>query len=102
MVKALSKEGASLSLYDPAGLANAREELGEDVVYYAQSAVDCLRDADLCIMATPWEEFNELTPEDFTGNMNSPVLLDCWRQLRRPEFTETLDYIAIGLNMLNE
>ncbi len=102
IINLLLKEGATLSLYDPAGLANAREELGEDVVYYAQSAVDCLRDADLCIMATPWEEFNELTPEDFAGNMNSPVLLDCWRQLRRPEFTEKLDYLAIGLNTLNE
>lgn len=94
---ALLGEGAGLSVYDPAGMDNARAVLGGENVRYADSALECIRDADLCILATPWDEFGKLKPEDFIGRMKQPVLLDCWRLLRRPDFIDKLDYLAIGL-----
>jgi UDPglucose 6-dehydrogenase len=94
----LLREGARLSVYDPAGMNNAGKELGEDDIEYAGSAVDCLRDAELCILATPWDEFNKLQTEDFTMNMKQPVLLDCWRALRHLASGNGLEYRAIGLN----
>lgn len=95
---ALIQQGAGVAVYDPAGMENVRKALRQDNIRYAESAVDCLKDADLCILATPWEEFKALRPGDFVGNMKRPVLLDCWRMFNRPEFTDKLDYLAVGLN----
>jgi UDPglucose 6-dehydrogenase len=94
---ALLRENVKLSVYDPAGMENARAVLGGDAVKYAESVEECLRDTELCIIATPWKEFMSLRPEDLTKNMRHPALLDCWRVLRSPEFGDSVDYLAIGL-----
>lgn len=97
IAKALSQEGARVSVYDPAGMENAKGVLGENDVKYADSAERCLWDAEFCILATPWDEFRGLKAEDFTNAMKKPVLLDCWRILDRSEFSKKLEYMAIGL-----
>jgi UDP-glucose 6-dehydrogenase len=93
------QERAKLRVYDPAGMGNARTVLGQGNIKYADSVEECLRDSELCILATPWNEFKSLKPEDFTRNMKRPTILDCWRILRRPEFSDKLDYFAVGLNL---
>jgi UDP-glucose 6-dehydrogenase len=59
---------------------------------------DCLTKAQLCILATPWQEFKSLTPEDFINYMEKPLVLDCWRFLDRQQFAGKVDYLALGLN----
>jgi len=98
IARGLLREKATLTVYDPVGMENARKVLGPKNIKYAASAVECLQSADLCILATPWDEFKNLKPEDFTKNMKQSVLLDCWRIFRRPEFIDKLDYFAVGLN----
>ncbi len=93
----LRQKGAMLSLYDPAGMENTRNELGDENIRYADSIAECLKDSELCLLATPWDAFKELTPGDFTQNMKKPRLLDCWRLFNRQEFKEKLEYFAIGL-----
>ena len=95
---ALLQGGAKLSLYDPAGMENAKRVLGEKDTRYADTVKECLQDADFCILATPWSEFKSLRPQAFTANMRQPVLLDCWRLFNRAEFSQEMAYITIGLN----
>ncbi len=92
----LLEEGAGLSVYDPAGMENARQVLGEKGIVYSGSARDCLKDADYCILATPWNEFRQLQPDDFMTIMKKPVLLDCWRFFDSARFSEQMDYTPIG------
>jgi len=96
IVEGLIEEGAAVSVYDPAGMENAKKVLGESV-RYAPSLEDCLKGAELCILATPWDEFKKLKPEDFLRNMSRPALLDCWRLFKDSEFKRKLKYFAIGL-----
>lgn len=96
--KELLKKGALLKIYDPAGSVNAQQVLGSKNVIYATSMTECLRSAQLCILATPWEEFKDLTPEDFITNMDKPTVLDCWRFFDGEEFAGKIDYLAIGIN----
>jgi len=98
IAKALLQEGARISLYDPVGMENAKKVLreGKDVKF-ANSVVECLTEAEFCILATPWDEFKRLKSGDFTSTMRKPVLLDCWRILDRSEFNKDLEYVAIGL-----
>jgi UDPglucose 6-dehydrogenase len=98
ITQALLKEGARLSVYDPAGIGNARRVLGKQGLTYAGSAKECLKNADYCILATPWDEFRQLQPGDFSDAMNHPVLLDCWRIYDRDKFSREMDYTAIGNN----
>lgn len=98
----LLKEGAGLSVYDPVGMENARKILGEKNIRYAGSAKECLQDTDFCILATPWNEFKSLKPEDFTDNMRQPVLLDCWRLFDYSKFSQKMEYLAIGLSVVGE
>lgn len=96
--KRLLEEGTSLRIYDPAGNDAARGVLGDKNVVYATSVRDCLEGAQLCILATPWEEFKGLTPEDFIAHMEKPLLLDCWRFFDQQKFAGKVDYFALGLN----
>ena len=94
----LLKKGAGLKIYDPAGNSNAQRILGNKNVVYAASVKECLKGTHLCILATPWDEFKSLTPEDFIAGMEKPVLLDCWRFFDRQKFAAKIGYIALGIN----
>jgi UDPglucose 6-dehydrogenase len=96
--KKLLEEGASLRIYDPAGNDAARQVLGDKNVVYTTSGRDCLTGTHLCILATCWEEFKSLMPEDFTAYMERPMLLDCWRFFDQQKFAGKVDYFALGLS----
>ena len=96
IVQALLRERAKVKVYDPAGMKNAQQVLGNGVKY-TSSVEACLKDTEFCILATPWDEFKALKPEDFTKSMKRPILLDCWRIFDRREFSTRLKYLAIGL-----
>ena len=61
--------------YDPAAMDNAKKVLGNRIMY-ASSAIQCLKNADCCVLTTEWEEFKQLTPEDFIQHMKNPVIID--------------------------
>jgi UDPglucose 6-dehydrogenase len=94
----LLKKGASLRIYDPAGNGNAQRVLGNTNIVYASSVKECLKGTQLCILATPWDEFKSLTPDDFITGMEKPVLLDCWRLFDRQKYASKMDYFALGIN----
>ena len=97
LASALARDGATLDIYEPSGARPVLGESADEKVVYAESVEECLEGADLCILATPWEEFKKLTPQDFLGRMRRPLLLDCWRFFDRHSFGEKLEYFAIGL-----
>jgi len=94
----LLNKGARLRIYDPAGNENAQGSLGNENVVYATSVKDCLKGTQLCILATPWDEFKSLAAEDFIASMDKPAVLDCWRFFDRAKFVGKVDYLALGIN----
>jgi UDPglucose 6-dehydrogenase len=53
--------GAEVTVYDPAALGHARRAHPE--LRYATSAIDAVRDADVTLLLTEWQEFREADPE---------------------------------------
>ncbi|MEM2143716.1 MAG: UDP-glucose/GDP-mannose dehydrogenase family protein [Candidatus Jordarchaeaceae archaeon] len=96
IVKRLLEEGADVVAYDPVAVPNAKVILGDHIAY-AQSASECLKNADCCIIVTEWKEFKELKPEDFIYHMRNPVVIDGRRIYDPKLFSEKLKYAAIGL-----
>jgi len=45
-------------------------------VSYAESARDCLKDAECCIVATGWPEFAKIGAQEFKRLMRNPAVLD--------------------------
>lgn len=94
IAKALVRDGYSISVYDPLGTDNAKVLLGNEVKY-ASSIMECITDVDLCIVATPLEEFKKINDECF-AKVGKPIIIDCWRILDRNHFDEKT-YVGIGL-----
>ena len=79
LAKAMVDEGFRVIVYDPLGMPNAKGVLGPEVEY-ALSTEECIRNAHLVVVATPWDEFKRLQPHQFERNPPR-VVFDCWRIL---------------------
>ena len=90
------KERANVIVYDPVAIPNAKS-IFRDKIKYATSAIQCLKNADCCIIVTEWPEFKKFTPEDFTKNMKKPILIDGRRIYNSDEFSRIMKFAAIGL-----
>lgn len=96
LIRRLLKMGAKVTAYDPVARKNAERVLHEKI-NYAKSALDCIEGAECCIVATEWEEFRRLTPEDFLSHMKRAVVIDGRRIYDPNVFLKKLKFRAIGL-----
>ncbi len=94
LAQAMADEGLRVTVYDPLGMRNAERVLNR-AVEYARSAEGCIRNAQLVVIATPWDEFKRLRPEQFAHNPRR-VVFDCWRILPAEEMSRVTEYITIG------
>jgi UDPglucose 6-dehydrogenase len=96
IIDRLLKEGASVTVHDPAAMSNVKE-IYEEKVDYADSALECISNADCTIVVTEWDTFRKLTVEDFKKHMRKPFVIDCRRIYDPLEFRTALKYSAVGL-----
>ena len=96
IINQLLKEGAHVTAYDPVAIPTAKT-IFNTKIQYASSALDCIKNADCCIIVTEWPEFQKLTPEDFMKNMKQPVLVDGRRIYNPQTYSKKLKFTAIGL-----
>jgi UDPglucose 6-dehydrogenase len=96
IINSLLEEGANITAYDPAAISNAKG-MFKNKIEYASSAIECLKNADCCIIVTEWQEFKRLKPEDFTQNMKNPIIVDGRRIYNPAEYGQKLTFAAIGL-----
>jgi UDPglucose 6-dehydrogenase len=96
IINQLIREGAKVTAYDPVATPIAKT-LFENNIQYANSAIDCLKGSDCCILTTEWDEFKKLTPEDFIQHMNQPILIDGRRIYNPDKYSPKLRFAAIGL-----
>ncbi len=97
IINALIKEDVQLSIYDPAGMEEAKKEINDfDKIHFANSTKECLSGAKVCFIATPWKEFISLSKQDFLNAMsNNPIIIDGWN-LYSFENDNDIKYIRIG------
>jgi len=94
LIEKLIERGAKVKVHDPRALGNARKILGNKVEY-CSSIEECLRNSDLCILATEWPEYKSLDSSVLQKFMKSPALLDC-RRIYDPEKFREIKFAAIG------
>ena len=91
----LAASGVPVTVYDPLAMATARQVLG-DAVRYAATADECVRESDVVVIATPWEEFKQLQMPSLAHNPRR-VVVDCWRLLDAQRVRQVADYMTVGI-----
>jgi len=96
LINELLKKNAIVLAYDPAAVKNAKRIFGNKIKY-ANSARECLRRAKAAIIVTEWDEFKQLTPDDFIKCTKNPIVIDGRRIYDPDQFSRKLTYKATGL-----
>lgn len=96
IIPALIEEGASVTVYDPAAMSNARKIFGKKISY-ASNVMEALRGADCMLIVTEWDEFKNLPLSEVKSVMRNPFIVD-GRRILNPETVkgEGFRYKGIG------
>ena len=95
LTKCLLAAQAAVVVFDPAAMANARQQLSGNV-NFAPTASECARAADILVITTPWRQFANLSATDLKPGLRKPFVLDCWRILDPAKFGNMADLHTIG------
>jgi UDPglucose 6-dehydrogenase len=98
IVKRLKEEGADLRLHDPKAEENFKQVIPENEnVVYVQDKYDTLKDADVLLIITDWDEYKEADLDKMKELMRLPIVLD-GRNIYDPEEMKQkgFEYYSIG------
>lgn len=97
IIPELVRKGASVRAYDPIALDNARHLLKDyDGVVFVKDAYDAVKNADLLLLITEWNEFRELDLLKVGKLMKQKNILD-GRNVYDPEVVAKLGFAYQGI-----
>jgi UDPglucose 6-dehydrogenase len=94
IIERLKDEGAKIRVFDPQGMAKAKEIL--DNVYFAKDAYDAAKHCDCLLIITEWNEFKELDFTRLKKVMQQPLVID-GRNLYDKEKLAKIGFTYIGI-----
>jgi len=93
IIPELLKAGALIKAYDPEGMNEAKQALGE-TIEYCLSMEECLSGTKFVTILTEWDEFGKLTPNHFEG-VQEPIVVDLRNVIGKEDF-DFLTVVHIG------
>lgn len=96
IVKNLVEEGAKVTAFDPIAIPNAKRVLGNTIEYTNDIRL-ALKQSDLAIIATEWDEIKQLPLEIYESHMNQAIVIDgrnCYSLQEVQKYPIT--YLSIG------
>jgi len=98
LVKKLKEHGVVVKAYDPKALNNA---LKEAEFIASNSTEECLKESELAIIATGWNEFREKISEKLLLKLGVKAIIDA-RRILNPQKFRKITFKAIGLYRNNQ
>jgi len=97
IVDYLLERNAKVKVYDPLAMDNAKTVL-KDRVSYASSMYECIKDSNVVIIVTDWDEFKKMEIKKLRSLMKKPIIIDTRRILvnKISEAGDEILYIALG------
>lgn len=90
------EDGSKVKAWDPVGVANYKKVYPNEIEY-CDSIEETLKDADLCLIFTEWDEVKNLDVTLFEKQMKHPIVLDGRNCYALDAFRDThLVYDSIG------
>jgi UDPglucose 6-dehydrogenase len=110
LLQQLIERGASVAVYDPVAMSEARRVLTQDFaesedafarIQFCDSAMDALRDADALAIVTEWKTFRSPDFDQVKSLLKAPVIFD-GRNLFEPQVMADsgIEYHGIGRSVL--
>lgn len=95
-IELLLERGAKVEVYDPVGLDNLKKRFN-DTIEYTKSIEECIKNADIAIIMTEWDEIKEFDLKKYEQEMKKPVVYD-GRNCYKLEDVEkyNINYISMG------
>lgn len=94
IIESLLQNGAHISAYDPVAKEEAKKIFGTKNIEYPESLNDALLNADVIILITKWDEFNNLN-QLLRNLKRQPLIIDGRRMLNKNEYDK---YAGVGWN----
>jgi len=96
LAQELSSANLPVLVYDP--LADAVQALSAHKnVRFAKSTEDCIAQAGVVVLATPWQEFGQVPAEKWARAGKPRVVIDCWRALGHLKESKGVCYVRLGI-----
>lgn len=97
IVETLLKEGASLNLYDPEAMDEAKPIFNAKRVKFCKNAYEAIKGTDCVCVLTEWEEFKKLDFKKVKQLMNYPLIADGRNMFDKDTLAQLkFNYIGIG------
>lgn len=96
LAEELVQRGVKVVAYDPAGSRNSILALGNKV-RLASTAQQCIEQADVVVLATPWQEFREIPASQWSRHSPPLTVVDCWRVLKHLSSVDGVRYLSLGM-----
>jgi UDPglucose 6-dehydrogenase len=103
LVAELLRRGASVAVYDPAAMPEARRHFGQAAgITYADAPLEAAAGADAVAIVTEWKEFRSPDFDGLRARLKQPVIFD-GRNLYAPDELRRLgfEYYPIGRAQVN-
>jgi len=95
LAQELDMRGVRVMAYDPAGQRNSSRALSHHV-RFANTALECIEQSDVVVLATPWPELCSIPREGWLGHSTPRTVIDCWRALQHLNNCEGIRYVCLG------
>ena len=95
IIHALVEKGATVKAFDPVAMNEARHSLPD--IAYAEDEYDAIKDADILVIITEWNQFRALDMVKVKSLLNSPKIADL-RNIYEPADMKEMgfEYVGVG------
>ncbi len=95
IIKEMQKRGAQVKAFDPVAMDEAKHSLPD--IEYATDEFDAIKDADVLVFLTEWNQFRALDMEKVKSLLKSPKIADL-RNIYEPSDMREMgfEYVGVG------
>ena len=95
IIKEMQKRGAKIRAFDPVAMEEAKHYLPD--IDYAENEYDAIKDADVLVIITEWNQFRALDMDKVKSLLKAPKIVDL-RNIYNPTDMRELgfEYVGVG------
>ncbi|MDA9129388.1 UDP-glucose/GDP-mannose dehydrogenase family protein [Candidatus Gracilibacteria bacterium] len=88
---------SEIRVYDPISMNHVKKYFEQEKnIFYAETALDALKNTDALLIATEWDEFRSVSFEKIHKTMKGNLVIDGRNIFDKQENTHAVEYISIG------
>lgn len=96
IIERLHENGAKVKAYDPRAM-KIFQRLTELPIVYCKSWREALKDSDLAVIQSDWQEFREIEPNEYKKLLKRPIIVDGRRTYNPTQMiSKGIKYYGIG------